>query len=182
MYTSQTNPTTSISPAVITVPNGFEKEYPAFLAWKTDVAVYEKGVSMVTDYDKIDLDSLGSIEGKPGIFTAKVTGVYYIAFSQMKYRDLNRINVIIRRNDKDLLSNTVEYQHNVDAWSSIFTQTIIRLEKRDKVRVFQDTIGYSGQPVNSQINSMLERTRIFTGFLIPNVLLLWIFSPSLYKF
>lgn len=152
------------------------------MAWKTDVEVNFKGRSIIVDYDKIDLDSMGLFDGKQGSFTAPVEGLYYFAFTQVKYRDLKGVNVMIRRNDNHLHSNTLDFSYNVDAWCSLFTQGIIKLEKGDVVRARQDTIDYPGRPVTPQINAMLERTRIFIGFLIPNVMLSIFFPISFFMY
>lgn len=151
--------------------------YPIVLAYKTFVSVKDPYITPVTDFDNVVLNDMRAFDGKSGIFTAPVSGIYFFTYSQVKLRNMVFLETGFQKTpgNKMLHMSHLETQHNNDAWGSLPVQMILRLEKGENVITLQNVMDNSVIPIppsTMELETILEKTRIFTAFLLPNVFLL----------
>lgn len=146
------------------------------LAYKTFVSVWRESQSWdstVTDFDNVVLNNMVAFEGKSGIFTAPISGLYFLAYTQVKLRNLKTLEIGFQKeyySKNTLHQNSLRIPNNLDAWGSIPVQMIIKLEKGENVSVFQTYYDNASPQSTKELEELLDKSRLFAAFLIPNVL------------
>lgn len=143
------------------------------MAYKRSVlALKQSDAAVVTDFDNVVLNYRGGFNGASGVFSAPVSGLYFIVYCQVKPRGLITVQIGLQKPAaiNELIQMTqMETQHNLDAWGSVSVQMILKLNEGDQVAPVQRTFNYDIPQIILEWEAFLDKSRIFAAFLIPNV-------------
>lgn len=88
----------------------------------------------VTDFDNVVLNQGEGFNKASGVFTARVSGLYFLVYTQVKPRGLNTVQIGLRT-PKDTNSmiqmSQIQTHDNLDAWGSVGVQIIFKLDIKE---------------------------------------------------